>query len=111
VHFIHESLILNKFSSDEDFTRYDFGILAAKMYLTAMNKNVKRCQKYNREAGMWQCMAKIGYLNKPKTSKSPATLNWPGLYRKVAADNIKTALEKIRVKINNDSTRLNKQLK
>lgn len=37
--------------------------------------------------------------------------NWPGLYRKVAADNIKTALEKIRIKINNDSTRLNKQLK
>lgn len=74
VHFIHESLILNKFSSDEDFTRYDFGILAAKMYLTAMNKNVNRCQKYNREAGMWQCLAKIGYLNKPKTSKSPATL-------------------------------------
>lgn len=74
VHFIHETLILNKFSSEEDFTRYDFGILAAKMYLTAMNKNVKRCQKYNREAGLWQCLAKIGYLNVSKTSKSPATL-------------------------------------
>lgn len=74
VHFIHETLILNKFSSEEDFTRYDFGILAAKMYLTAMNKNVKRCQKYNREADLWQCLAKIGYLNVSKTSKSPATL-------------------------------------
>jgi hypothetical protein len=37
--------------------------------------------------------------------------NWPRLYRKVTGNNAKTALEKIRIKINNDSTRLNKQLK
>lgn len=28
-----------------------------------MNKNVKRSQKFNRKAGLWQCLAKIGYLN------------------------------------------------
>ena len=33
------------------------------------------------------------------------------IYRKVAADNIRTALEKIRFRINNDSTKLNKQLR
>ena len=73
VHFIHETLVLDKFSSDDDFTRYDFGILAAKMYLTAMNKNVKRSQKFNREAGLWQCLAKIGYLN-AKDERRKSTL-------------------------------------
>ena len=63
VHFIVESLILDKFSTDDEFTRYDFGILSAKLYLTSMNKNVKRSQKHNREAGLWQGLAPIGYLN------------------------------------------------
>lgn len=73
VHFIHETLILDKFSSDDDFTRYDFGILAAKLYLTSLNKNVKRSQKYNREAGLWQGLAPIGYLN-AKDERRRATL-------------------------------------
>ena len=73
VHFIVESLILDKFSSDDDFTRYDFGILSAKLYLTSMNINVKRCQKYNREAGLWQGLAPIGYLN-AKDERRRATL-------------------------------------
>ena len=73
VHFIHETLILDKFSSDDDFTRYDFGILSAKLYLTSMNKNVKRSQKYNREAGLWQGLAPIGYLN-AKDERRRATL-------------------------------------
>ena len=73
VHFIHETLILDKFSSDDDFTRYDFGILAAKLYLTSLNKNVKRSQKYNREAGLWQGLAPIGYLN-AKDERRKATL-------------------------------------
>lgn len=54
VHFINEFLVLDKFSTDDEFARYDFGILAAKMYLTALNKNVKRSQKHNREAGIPQ---------------------------------------------------------
>lgn len=73
VHFIQEALVLDKFSSDDDFTRYDFGILSAKLYLTSMNKNVKRSQKYNREAGLWQCLAPIGYLN-AKDDKRKSTL-------------------------------------
>lgn len=73
VHFIQESLILDKFSSDDDFTRYDFGILSAKLYLTSMNKNVKRSQKYNRESGLWQGLAPIGYLN-AKDERRRATL-------------------------------------
>ena len=74
VHFINEFLVLDKFSTDDEFARYDFGILAAKMYLTALNKNVKRSQKHNREAGMWQGLAPIGYLNVPKNKRNPATL-------------------------------------
>lgn len=73
VHFIQETLVLDKFSSDDDFTRYDFGILSAKLYLTSMNKNVKRSQKYNREAGLWQCLAPIGYLN-AKDERRKSTL-------------------------------------
>ncbi|MCI5634118.1 MAG: recombinase family protein [Alphaproteobacteria bacterium] len=73
VHFIQEALVLDKFSSDDDFTRYDFGILSAKLYLTSMNKNVKRSQKFNREAGMWQGLAKIGYLN-AKDERRKSTL-------------------------------------
>lgn len=73
VHFIQETLILDKFSSEDDFTRYDFGILSAKLYLTSMNKNVKRSQKYNREAGLWQGLAPIGYLN-AKDERRRATL-------------------------------------
>ena len=73
VHFIVESLILDKFSSDDDFTRYDFGILSAKLYLTSMNKNLKRSQKYNHEAGLWQGLAPIGYLN-AKDERRRATL-------------------------------------
>lgn len=73
VHFIMETLVLDKFSSEDDFTRYDFGILSAKLYLTSMNKNVKRSQKYNREAGLWQGLAPIGYLN-AKDERRRATL-------------------------------------
>ena len=73
VHFIVESLILDKFSTDDEFTRYDFGILSAKLYLTSMNKNVKRSQKHNREAGLWQGLAPIGYLN-AKDERRRATL-------------------------------------
>ena len=73
VHFIQEALILDKFSSDDDFTRYDFGILSAKLYLTSMNRNVRRSQKHNREAGLWQGLAPIGYLN-TKDERKRATL-------------------------------------
>ena len=73
VHFIQEALILDKFSSDDDFTRYDFGILSAKLYLTSMNRNVRRSQKHNREAGLWQGLAPIGYLN-AKDERKRATL-------------------------------------
>lgn len=73
VHFIVESLILDKFSTDDEFTRYDFGILSAKLYLTSMNKNVKRSQKHNREAGLWQGLAPIGYLN-AKDERRKSTL-------------------------------------
>lgn len=73
VHFIVESLVLDKFSSADDFTRYDFGILSAKLYLTSMKKNVKRSQKYNREAGLWQGLAPIGYLN-AKDERRKSTL-------------------------------------
>lgn len=73
VHFIVESLILDKFSTDDEFTRYDFGILSAKLYLTSMNKNVKRSQKHNRKAGLWQGLAPIGYLN-AKDERRRATL-------------------------------------
>lgn len=38
-----------------------------------MTKNVKRSQKFNREAGMWQGLAKIGYLN-AKDEKRKSTL-------------------------------------
>ena len=72
-HFIQEALILDKFSSDDDFTRYDFGILSAKLYLTSMNRNVRRSQKHNREAGLWQGLAPIGYLN-AKDERKRATL-------------------------------------
>jgi modification methylase hgaIA len=45
-------------------------------YLTSMNKNVKRSQKYNREAGLWQCLAPIGYLNvKDERRKSTLILD------------------------------------
>ena len=74
VHFIVESLILDKFSTDDEFTRYDFGILSAKLYLTSMNKNVKRSQKHNREAGLWQGLAPIGYLNAKDERRKPTLI-------------------------------------
>lgn len=74
VYFIVESLILDKFSTDDEFTRYDFGILSAKLYLTSMNKNVKRSQKHNREAGLWQGLAPIGYLNAKDERRKPTLI-------------------------------------
>lgn len=38
-----------------------------------MNRNVKRSQKHNREAGLWQGLAPIGYLN-AKDERKRATL-------------------------------------
>ena len=38
-----------------------------------MNKNVKRSQKHNREAGLWQGLAPIGYLN-AKDERRKSTL-------------------------------------
>ena len=41
-----------------------------------MNRNVKRSQKHNREAGLWQGLAPIGYLNaKDERKRATACLS------------------------------------
>ncbi len=63
IHFLKEGLILHKDSTSSDMTRYDMGVLSAKMYIGSMRDNVKRSLNYNREQGKWQSFAPIGYMN------------------------------------------------
>ena len=63
LHFYKEALILTKDSNSADISRWDFGILGAKMYVGALRDNVKRAMQYNWKNGQWQGFAPVGYLN------------------------------------------------
>lgn len=64
LHFYREGLIIDKDSSATDIARWNMHVLSAKMYLEALNANIKRKQLYNWAQGKWQGPAPIGYLNK-----------------------------------------------
>ena len=63
IHFVRENLIISSESNTSDNMRWDFGVLAAKSYVSNLSDNVKRSIKYNLEHGRWQGSAPIGYLN------------------------------------------------
>ncbi|MBR4625446.1 MAG: recombinase family protein [Alphaproteobacteria bacterium] len=63
VHFWKDSLILTKNSPAQDITRWNMGILAAKMYVDALRENVKRSMEYNWKEGVLQNRAPTGYIN------------------------------------------------
>lgn len=63
LHFYKEGLILTKDSNSADISRWDFGILGAKMYVGNLRDNVKRSQAYKVQQGQWLSFAPIGYLN------------------------------------------------
>ena len=46
LHFFKEGLILTKDSNSADISRWDFGILGAKMYVGNLRDNVIRSQKF-----------------------------------------------------------------
>ncbi len=63
IHFVRENLIISSESNTSDNMRWDFGVLAAKSYVSNLSDNVKRSLKYNWEHGRWQGSAPLGYLN------------------------------------------------
>lgn len=63
LHFYKEGLIIHKDSNSADISRWDFGILGAKMYVGNLTDNVKRSQLYKWEEGQYQSFAPIGYKN------------------------------------------------
>ena len=68
IHFVRENLIISSESNTSDNMRWDFGVLAAKSYVSNLSDNVKRSIKYNLEHGRWQGSAPIGMLE-PKIIK------------------------------------------
>ena len=63
IHFVRENLIISSESNTSDNMRWDFGVLAAKSYVSNLSDNVKRSIKYNLEHGRWQAFAPVGYIN------------------------------------------------
>ena len=63
LHFWKEGLVLTKNSSSSDITRWDMGILSAKMYVGALRDNVTRSMEYNWADGKLQNKAPTGYIN------------------------------------------------
>lgn len=63
LHFFKEGLILTKDSNSADISRWDFGILGAKMYVGNLRDNVIRSQKFKLKQGQWLNFAPVGYLN------------------------------------------------
>ncbi len=63
IHFVRENLIISSESNTSDNMRWDFGVLAAKSYVSNLSDNVKRSMKYNWEHGRWQGSAPLGYKN------------------------------------------------
>ena len=63
LHFVRENLIISSESNTSDNMRWDFGVLAAKSYVSNLSDNVKRSLKYNLEHGRWQGSAPLGFLN------------------------------------------------
>ncbi len=63
LHFYKEGLVLDKDSNSSEISRWDFGILGAKMYVGALRDNVKRTQEFKRKEGQWLAFAPIGYMN------------------------------------------------
>ena len=63
IHFVRENLVISSESNTSDNMRWDFGVLAAKSYVSNLSDNVKRSLRYNWEHGRWQGSAPLGYLN------------------------------------------------
>lgn len=76
IHFVRENLIISSESNTSDNMRWDFGILAAKSYVSNLSNNVKRSMKYNWEHGRWQGIAPLGYKNvRDETGKADVVLD------------------------------------
>ncbi len=75
VHFWKDSLVLTKNSPASDITRWNMGILAAKMYVDALRDNVKRSMEYNWKEGILQNKAPTGYLNIIKNNKKTVVID------------------------------------
>lgn len=63
IHFLRESLILNKDSNSSDIMRWDMGVMFAKNYLLQMKDNVKRSVAEKLENKEYPAEAPIGYIN------------------------------------------------
>ena len=75
MHFWKDSLVLTKNSPASDITRWNMGILAAKMYVDALRDNVKRSMEYNWKEGILQNKAPTGYLNITKNKKKTVVID------------------------------------
>ncbi len=75
VHFWKDSLVLTKNSPASDITRWNMGILAAKMYVDALRDNVKRSMEYNWKVGILQNKAPTGYINITKNKKKTVIID------------------------------------
>ena len=76
IHFVRENLVISSESNTSDNMRWDFGVLAAKSYVSNLSDNVKRSMKYNWEHGRWQGVAPLGYKNvRDETGKADVVLD------------------------------------
>ena len=63
LHFLRESLVLNKDSNSSDHLRWDMGVMFAKNYVMQLSDNVKRSVDRKIASKEWSGQAPIGYLN------------------------------------------------
>ncbi|MBP6869608.1 recombinase family protein [Candidatus Babeliales bacterium] len=63
LHFLRESLILNKQSNSAQLQQWDVGVLFASSYVRQLGDNVKRSQEECIRNGQWISKAPFGYKN------------------------------------------------
>ena len=66
IHFIRESLIIQKDSNSSEIQRWDLGVFVSKSFVLQISDNVKRTNNFKIQNGQWIGKACTGYLNRPK---------------------------------------------
>ncbi|MCB1215554.1 MAG: recombinase family protein [Deltaproteobacteria bacterium] len=71
LHFLRESMVLNKDASSSSLMMWDFSVMGARSYVLQLSENVRRSINFKIKNKQWIAKAPLGYLNQtdPITGK------------------------------------------
>ncbi len=63
LHFLRENMVIGKNASSINVLQWDFAVMGAKSYVLQQSENIKRSNKYKKDAGEITYQAPFGYQN------------------------------------------------